>query len=179
MVELRFAQLSFFLLSLATSMRFCNVFPLADTNKILDQTIVTFRQSLTDTCDILYKVLESVKRTVRLLLCSTSPHPLWEHLPLSKGAALWTTRSLRTRRGFPILNGPGTSESRSLTKIFDFSSSSVYSSARANKTRCSDKFQKWTLHAGKQSLPEPLVMILDVEGRLDGRQVIWEGLATM
>ena len=35
------------------------------------------------------------------------------------------------------------------------------------------------LYAGKQSLPEPLVMILDVEGRLDGRQVIWEGLATM
>jgi hypothetical protein len=27
------------------------------------------------------------------------------------------------------------------------------------------------LHAGKQSLPKPLVMILDVEGRLDGRQV--------
>jgi hypothetical protein len=42
-------------------MRFCYVFPLADTNKILDQTIATFRQSLTDTCDLLYKVLESVK----------------------------------------------------------------------------------------------------------------------
>jgi hypothetical protein len=28
------------------------------------------------------------------------------------------------------------------------------------------------LDAGKQSLPKPLVMILDVEGRLDGRQVI-------
>ncbi len=34
------------------------------------------------------------------------------------------------------------------------------------------------LHAGKQSLHEPLVMIYDVEG-LDGRQVIWEGLTTM
>ncbi len=31
------------------------------------------------------------------------------------------------------------------------------------------------LHAGKQSLPEPWVMILEVEGRLDGRQVIWGG----
>jgi hypothetical protein len=28
------------------------------------------------------------------------------------------------------------------------------------------------LHAGKQNLPEPWVMILDVEGRLDVRQVI-------
>jgi len=28
------------------------------------------------------------------------------------------------------------------------------------------------LNAGKQSLPQPWVMIPDVEGRLDGRQVI-------
>ena len=29
------------------------------------------------------------------------------------------------------------------------------------------------LHAGKQSLPEPWVMILDLEGRLDGRQAVF------
>ena len=31
------------------------------------------------------------------------------------------------------------------------------------------------LHAGKQSLPETWVMILDLEGRLDGRQDILGG----
>jgi hypothetical protein len=132
--------------------------PLADTNKILDQTIVTFRQPLTDTCDLLYKVLESVKG---LLGFSSFPllHIHLEHLPLSKGTALWTTRSLSsvniktTRRGFPILNGPGTSQSKSLTKIFDFSSSSGYSSARANKTRCSDKFQKWPCMLASRACP--------------------------
>ncbi len=31
------------------------------------------------------------------------------------------------------------------------------------------------LHAGKRSLREPWVMILDLEGRLDGRQDIWGG----
>jgi hypothetical protein len=35
------------------------------------------------------------------------------------------------------------------------------------------------LHAGKQSLPEPWVVILDLEGRPDGRQDIWGALATM
>jgi hypothetical protein len=109
--------LSFFLLSLATSMRFCYVFPLADTNKILDQTIVTFRQSLTE-CDLLYKVLESVKGLIGF---SSFPllHIHFESIcHFQKEPALWTTRSLSSvdikttrRSGVPILNGPGTSES--------------------------------------------------------------------
>ncbi len=37
------------------------------------------------------------------------------------------------------------------------------------------QIQEMALHAGKQSMPVPWVMIRDVEGRLDGRQVTWEG----
>jgi hypothetical protein len=35
------------------------------------------------------------------------------------------------------------------------------------------------LNAGKQSLPEPWVMIPDVEGRLDGRRSFEGALVTM
>jgi hypothetical protein len=34
------------------------------------------------------------------------------------------------------------------------------------------KISEMALCAGKQGLPEPLVMFLDVEGRLDGRHFI-------
>jgi hypothetical protein len=78
------------------------------------------------------------------------------------------TRSLRAV-DIKTTGRSGTSESRSLSKLFDFSSSSMSSLARANKTR---QIPAMALNAGKQSLPEPWVMIPDVEGRLDRRQVI-------
>jgi hypothetical protein len=60
--ELRFAQIFLELLSIVSGHKhevLLHVFLLVDTNKILDQTNVTF-STVIDTCNLLYKVLESV-----------------------------------------------------------------------------------------------------------------------
>ncbi len=111
-----------------------------------DQTIVTFRQSLTDTCDLLYKVLESVKGLIGFSSFTLLHLPFGNISHFPKEPALWTTRSLGSldikttgKSGFPILN----KQKLHSQEVFDFSSSSMSSSARANKIKSSGKFQKW------------------------------------
>ena len=59
-----------------------------------DQTIVTFRQSLTETCDLLYKVLESVKGLIGFSSFTLLHLPFGNISHFPKKPALWTTRSL-------------------------------------------------------------------------------------
>ena len=137
--------LSFFLLSLATSMMFWIMCPCRHQQNP-DQTIVTFRQSLTDTCDLLYQVLESVKGLIGFSSFTLLHLPFGNNSHFPKEPALWTTRSLSYldikttgRSGFPILN----KQELQSQEVFDFSSSYMSSLARANKTKSSGKFQKW------------------------------------
>ncbi len=111
-----------------------------------DQMNVTFRQSLTDICDLLYKVLESVKGLIGFSSFTLLHLPFGNNSHFPKEPALWTTRSLSYldikttgRSGFPILN----KQELQSQEVFDFSSSYMSSSARANKTKSSGKFQKW------------------------------------
>jgi hypothetical protein len=121
--ELRFAQIFLELLSIVSGHKhevLLHVFHLVATNKILDQTNVTFSTVNVDTCNLLYKVLESVTG-----LIGFSSFPLL-HLPFGnichfyKKPALLTNQITQLcqhkktgRSGFSILNRSGTSESRS------------------------------------------------------------------
>ncbi len=90
--KLRFAQIFLELLSIVSGHKhelLLRVFLVVDTNKILDQTNVTF-STVIDTCSLLYKVLESVKGPIGF-----SSFPLL-HLPFGnicqfqKEPAPWT-----------------------------------------------------------------------------------------
>ncbi len=51
--------------------------------------------------------------------------------------------------------------------------------SKSQKNQMLSQIPEMALYAGKQSLPKPWVMILEVEGRLDGRQVIWGGFSNL
>ena len=133
-----------------------------------------------DTCNLLYKVLESAKGLIGF---SSFPllHLLFGNIcHFQKEPALWINQIIQLfwhqnnrKVKFPYLEQVRNFSSRSLSKIFDFSSSSMSSSARVNKTRCSDKYQQWRCMLASRACSS--VMTDDLEGRLDGRQVIWGG----
>ncbi len=108
--------LSFFLLSLATSMMFWIMCPCRHQQNP-DQTIVTFRQSLTDTCNLLYEVLESVKGLIGFssFLLLHLPFGNISHFPKEPiyGPKDHGSLDIKTtgRSGFPYLEQAETSES--------------------------------------------------------------------